>query len=205
MHINYVPLILAVALCTGCSRPSVPSTASPTASAYVSDGKVPEGAQLEAAEAAVEGYLKEGTPSSDGRLYPLHRQLKAGQNHFYTASEKEAEEKKAAGYTTEGKIGYLLSKPEKGTRPLYHLFGRNDHFYTTNHQEAVDAVDKYQYQFVNISGYLYADPTQGTLPLFRHFNGSSHFYTTSNDESQTIPASGWKLEGIAGYVPELRQ
>lgn len=203
MHKHLATLAVTLALLSSCAQPSASRTPLPTPSP--SDGLVPEGAQLEAALAAVEPYLKDGSPGTDGRLYPLYRQLKAGQNHFYTASEKEAEEKKQAGYTTEGKIGYLLAKPEPGTRPLYHLFGRNDHFYTTGHQEAVDAVHKYQYQFVNISGFLYADKAQGTVPLYRHFNGSSHFYTTSSEESQSIPASGWNLEGIAGYVPELHR
>lgn len=205
MRKTLATLTLTLGLLSSCSQPSASRTPTSTPSPYVSDGQVPEGAQLEAALAAVEPYLKDGSPGSDGRLYPLHRQLKAGENHFYTASEKEAEEKKQAGYTTEGKIGFLLARPEDGTRPLYHLFGRNDHFYTTSHQEAVDAVQKYQYQFVNISGHLYTDKAPGTVPLYRHFNGSTHFYTTSSQESQSIPSSGWNLEGIAGYVPELQQ
>jgi len=168
----------------------------------VSDGKVPEGAQLEAAQVAVEPYLKDGSPSVTGFSFPLYRQLLAGQNHFYTASEKEVEQKKQAGYTSEGQMGHLLSRPDQGAVPFYHLFGRNDHFYTSSHQEAVNAVDKYQYEFVNLAGFLYTDKAPGTVPLFRHFNGSSHFYTTNAQESQSIPGSGWNLEGIAGYVPE---
>ncbi|MBS2040454.1 hypothetical protein JST97_36035 [bacterium] len=191
-------------LLVGCAKPKPSLTPTPTAATYVSDGKVPEGAQLKAAEDGVESYLKNGSPSVDGQFYPFYRQLLKGQNHFYTASENEMNEKKQAGYTTEGQIGYILSKPGQGTVPLYHLFGRNDHFYTTSHQEAVDAVNKYQYAFVNISGFLYSEQAQGTVPLFRHFNGSSHFYTTSPQESQSIPSSGWNLEGVAGYLPEKK-
>ena len=53
-----------------------------------------------------------------------------------------------------------------------------------------------------IVGYIATSQQPGTQPLYRLYNPASgqHFYTISDTERQQVIQSGYKDEGVLGYV-----
>lgn len=83
---------------------------------------------------------------------------------------------------------------------LYRLFNqRNDHFYTANCQEALDA-RVHEYGIEGIAGYVESTQIEGTVPLYRLWKPSDHFYTTNANERNGLLAAGYTDEGMVGYI-----
>lgn len=90
--------------------------------------------------------------------------------------------------------------------PVYRLYksGKNDdHFYTTNSEEATNAANNLGYIREGIA--YYCSATNGgsgaSLPLYRYWRGTDHFYTTNlNEGNQNVVAVGGTFEGILCYI-----
>ena len=83
---------------------------------------------------------------------------------------------------------------------LYRLFNhRNDHLYTTNCQESLDARNN-EYGIEGIAGYVESTQIEGTVPLYRLWKPSDHFYTANPNERNALLAAGYTDEGIVGYI-----
>ncbi len=81
----------------------------------------------------------------------------------------------------------------------------NDHFYTSNRQEANEAAARHGYRLEGEMGYMYKYEQANNEPVYRMWNpqAKKHFYTTSKQEMETVRAGGFNLEGVLGYVPNL--
>src|SRR5436305_240 len=94
-----------------------------------------------------------------------------------------------------------------GRAPLYRLSSPagHDRLYTTSTAERDQAL-QHGFKDEGIAGYIATSQVPGTLPLYRLVkqNGASseHFYTDNDSErDRAISQLGFRLEGIAGYVP----
>jgi Repeat of unknown function (DUF5648) len=128
----------------------------------------------EAVRAQNGGYKYEGLagyigPSDDvcvnmrcGSLYRLYN----GTDHFYTADWNEALSAASGGYKYEGVAGVVcLASCTGGLTssggytykyvPLYRLYNKVDHFYTTNAAEVYSA-ENGGYAYEGLTGYIYA-------------------------------------------------
>ncbi|KAG6891434.1 hypothetical protein C0992_006693 [Termitomyces sp. T32_za158] len=91
------------------------------------------------------------------------------------------------------------------TVPFYRLYNSQvvDHFYTTDAQEANNAVARYGYTAEGISSYIFPSQESGTTPFYRLYSPTAmdHFYTTSASEANSASQNlGYNYEGIAGYI-----
>ncbi|KAH0579828.1 hypothetical protein H2248_002656 [Termitomyces sp. 'cryptogamus'] len=88
--------------------------------------------------------------------------------------------------------------------PFYRLYNGQviDHFYTTNNNEANNAVAVSGYTREGISSYIFQNQQPGTVPFFRLYSASAtdHFYTTSASEASNAQNLGYTSEGVAGYI-----
>jgi hypothetical protein len=139
-----------------------------------------------------------GSSSQTSARVPLMRFTSGGQ-HFYAASNEGNSNLKAEGTT-----GYLLSGPADGAVPFYRLVNTSTggHFYTADAAEK-DRVASQGYKLEGITGYIASSQQPGTTPLYRASNASNgdHFYTTdAGERDRAIQQSGFKDEGIAGYI-----
>ncbi|KAG5717098.1 hypothetical protein E4T56_gene7176 [Termitomyces sp. T112] len=86
--------------------------------------------------------------------------------------------------------------------PFYRLYNGQviDHFYTTNNNEANNAVAVSGYTREGISSYIFQNQQPGTVPFFRLYSASAtdHFYTTSASEASNAQNLGYTSEGVAG-------
>ncbi|KAJ3851405.1 hypothetical protein EV368DRAFT_2562, partial [Lentinula lateritia] len=140
---------------------------------------------------------------------PLLRAFSStGKDHFYTTNSTEMNGVAIAqdAYSFEGDATFLWSTQETSTVPLYRLYSLtvNDHFYTIDANETSEAIAS-GYAFdtdSHIAGYVYPYSICGASPMYRLYSSSSsdHFYTMSQAESQSASASGYILEGIAGFA-----
>ncbi|KAJ4465470.1 hypothetical protein C8R41DRAFT_734420, partial [Lentinula lateritia] len=131
-----------------------------------------------------------------------------GKDHFYTTNSTEMNGVAIAqdAYSFEGDATFLWSTQETSTVPLYRLYSQtaNDHFYTMDANETSEAIAA-GYAFdtdSHIAGYVYPYSICGASPMYRLYSSASsdHFYTMSQAESQSASASGYILEGIAGFA-----
>jgi hypothetical protein len=129
--------------------------------------------------------------------------------HFYTTNINEGNN--AAGYVTEGVIGYVHQNATvTDPAPLYRYFNPTTgaHFYTLSITEGETAVTTYGYSGEGIAAYIYPQQQAGTIPLYRYYNPSSgdHFYTSDINEGRNAVASdGYAAEGVTGYVNPQQQ
>ena len=86
-------------------------------------------------------------------LVPLYRCLKGDGRRFYTTSDTC----EGAG-PVEGILGYLGTQAVCGAVPLYRLYGKGDHFYTTSDAERDNAVAMYGYLFESQVGFVWPAP-----------------------------------------------
>ncbi len=91
------------------------------------------------------------------------------------------------------------------TVPFYRLFkgATGDHFYTTDKNEADNAVKNFGYAYEGIACYVYSYAANDTTSLYRLYRPSTqhHFYTTSKAEADNaVQNYGYTLEGVACYV-----
>ena len=94
----------------------------------------------------------------------------------------------------------------------YHRRHIEDNLYTTNWLEIGTkkflSRGKYGYVYWGPSCSIYPSKVEGTVPLYRMLKlpAHIHMYTTNEPERQTMIASGWKPEGVAGYCyPTVRR
>lgn len=87
-----------------------------------------------------------------------------------------------------------------------------DHFYTRKWKEIgttkLKGTGKHGYIYQGPACDLYPSKVAGTIPLYRMLKLPAviHMYTTNEQERQTMIASGWKPEGVAGYCyPTVRK
>lgn len=116
--------------------------------------------------------------------------------HFYTASQTEAQALTDLGWQAEGEA---WQAPLTGI-PVYRMYNpiAGDHHYTTSD------VERQQLQAIGWKdegiGWYGA---QTGVPLYRVYNPFAktgiHHYTTSLKESDALAAIGWQTEGIAWY------
>ena len=117
--------------------------------------------------------------------------------HFYTLSNTEVST--SHGWVAEGIGFYVLSDPDTGTTGLYRCYesGHGWHFVSTDPGcEGNKTEGRY--------GYVHTAQTAGFAPLYRYYNsGGDHLETESATEINASElATGWRSEGISGYVPE---
>ncbi|MDC0718786.1 hypothetical protein [Nannocystis bainbridge] len=86
-------------------------------------------------------------------LVPFYRCLKGDGRRFYTTS---ATCENAA--TPEGPLGHIATDPQCGAVPLFRLYGKGDHFYTTSEGERDSAVAMFGYQYEAVAGYVWTGP-----------------------------------------------
>ncbi|MDR2976556.1 MAG: CAP domain-containing protein [Streptococcaceae bacterium] len=115
--------------------------------------------------------------------------------HFYTASQAEAEYLQKKGWNYEG-IGWIA--PDTGEK-VYRLYNPNagDHHYTVSSFEK-DSLIRMGWQDEGVGWY-----SAGTLPVFRSYNpnaeAGAHNYTSHQFEAQSLVNVGWHDEGISWY------
>ena len=116
--------------------------------------------------------------------------------HFYTSSEKEAENVTRAGWVWEG-VGWVA--PKKSSFPVYRLYNPNagDHHYTVTVKERNSLRSKgWIYEGVG----WYSHDESG-LAVLRQYNpnavAGAHNFTTSEVEDRALARIGWIPEGIA--------
>ncbi|KAF5375415.1 hypothetical protein D9615_008015 [Tricholomella constricta] len=135
---------------------------------------------------------------------PLFRLYKRSENdHFYTNSQRTFDRYVYdMGWTDEGIAGYLLKSHTDLTTPFFRLYHakKTDHLYTTSEKERDTAISSSGYVSEGEVGEIYVKQSCGAVPLYRLFNEKTwdHFYTTDPEERDG--ASGYKSEGIAGYI-----
>ncbi|KAG5717099.1 hypothetical protein E4T56_gene7175 [Termitomyces sp. T112] len=89
--------------------------------------------------------------------------------------------------------------------PFYRLYNSQavDHFYTTDAQEANNAIARFGYTDEGISSYIFPYQESGTVPFYRLYSPTAmdHFYTTSASEANNAEQNlGYNSEGVAGYI-----
>ena len=123
-------------------------------------------------------------------------------DHFYTVNPDEVTSAMAAGYISEGAIGYA-PRAASGTAPVYRLFypPSGAHFYTTNPAEAAYA-ESLGYNEEGVAFQVLTAAANGALPLYRFYwpMAGKHFYTTSQSEYALVLSDGFVYEGIVGYL-----
>lgn len=118
--------------------------------------------------------------------------------HFFTASTKERDEVKAAGWKYEGEA---WTAPVVSNTPVYRVYNPNagDHHYTTSLKEAEGLV-KLGWKDEGIG--WYSDDAKA-VALLRLYNpnakAGAHHFTTSTTEKDGLVEKGWKDEGIGWY------
>ncbi|WP_043430251.1 hypothetical protein [Cystobacter fuscus] len=93
---------------------------------------------------------------------------------------------------------------------LYRVYNGDgsDHFYTTNFDEMIRAVNG-AYDYEGVAGRCHSTQEAGTVPLYRLYKGGStndHFYTASWQERDlAIAQHKYVDEGVACYVYPQQQ
>ncbi len=96
--------------------------------------------------------------------------------------------------------------PSTGNIPLYRLYNAraNNHFYTSNASERDYAINSLGYRSEGSLGNVSANQVSGSSPLYRLYSArwNNHFYTTSAAEKDAAIRSGFRLDGVVGYVAD---
>lgn len=141
-------------------------------------------------------------------LVPLFRLRRAtSDDYFYTTDPGRRDVLQGDGYVYAGICCQVFAREVEATTALFQLrhtpTGR--HFYTTSAMERDAAVQQLHYISEGVAGYCYpSDGPQppGSQPLWRLIKpGVHHFYTTSATERDQYVENGYRIEGIACYVP----
>lgn len=132
--------------------------------------------------------------TATGTKVPLYRFASTSvDEHLYSTSASVPQ----SGFNAEGVAGYLMQSQASGTVPLYALKSSNDEMLSTNASEAAGT-----YQNTGVLGYIATSQQSGTVPLYRMVNTRTgkHFETANPQEHAQVLASGFKDDGILGYV-----
>ena len=141
----------------------------------------------------------EQTRTVDLETTPMYRLYNPNSGeHFYTGSEEERDNLKAAGWQYEG---VAWNAPIKDGAPVYRVFNPNsgDHHYTMSQDEVKMLVDLgWIYE-----GVAWNSASKDHIPQFRLYNPNadcgSHHYTSSIEERDYLVSLGWIFEGIGWY------
>lgn len=131
--------------------------------------------------------------TATGAKVPLYRLVSnSSDEHMFSASASPQ-----SGFRTEGVAGYLMQSQASGTVPLYSLTSSTDSMLSTNASEGAGT-----YQNSGVVGYIATSQQPGTVPLYRMVNtkDGKHFATASPQEHSQVLSSGFKDDGIVGYV-----
>jgi serralysin len=123
--------------------------------------------------------------------------------HFYTTDITELTNTLRNGATFEGVACYVFnSSTTSGVRPVQRLVGGQDHFYTINADEALNAISQFGYKEEEVAFFAFPTEQANTTPFFRrrNVNTGEHFYTASSDEAQAVLGEGFEDEGICCFV-----
>lgn len=118
--------------------------------------------------------------------------------HFFTMSESEYANVKAAGWNDEG---VAWQAPLEGAE-VYRLYNPNggDHHFTMSAEER-DMLKKLGW---NDEGVAFCSADESGVPVHRLYNpnalAGNHLFTASQDESDFVKAAGWNYEGIGWYA-----
>lgn len=96
-------------------------------------------------------------------------------------------------------IGFFYPTEQVGTIPLYSFFNvkNGDYFYSIRSEERISG-----YQPRGVAGFVFPKSICGGSPLYRLFNRKKmiHFFTASASERAMAVRSGYKNEGVTGYI-----
>ena len=118
--------------------------------------------------------------------------------HFYTGSDEELDNLKAAGWTHEGN-GFEV--PVLSDTPVYRMYNPNagDHHYTNSAEEK----ENLENAGWNYEGVAWYSAPIDCNPLYRLNNpnasSGAHHYTMSEEERDNLINAGWNLEGIGWF------
>lgn len=146
------------------------------------------------------GYDRDHDRGYRGNRVALYRGLRDDGGHMFSVNPDETTSR---GYRSEGTAAILVSSQERGTTPLFRLFGneRGDSFLTTDPNERDRALSQ-GYMDQGIVGYIATSQLPGTVPFYRLYNSfaGQHFYTISAPERDSAIRNGMGDEGVAGFV-----
>lgn len=134
-------------------------------------------------------------------LYRLYNSQ--AQDHLYTTNCDEKDTLiRNGGYVYEGVAGYLATRQQRRTAPLYRLILENGkHFYTADNNEMNNLTRSAGNKSEGIVGYVAGEQIRNTAPFYRLTNNDAkHFYTTNEQEKNSFLQSGGRLEGTTGHL-----
>jgi len=138
--------------------------------------------------------------------------------HFYTtnAIEKDRTLSYQQDWRDEDVAYYVYDTADHpdNTHPVYRLWSHvwQSHLYTMNELEmkrlVTDFPDQWRYEGMAYYAYKKDEQPTNTIPVYRFysFGNQSHFYTINENEKNVLlthPASEWRYEEVAWYVPVL--
>jgi Repeat of unknown function (DUF5648)/Purple acid Phosphatase, N-terminal domain len=135
-----------------------------------------------------------------GVKVPLYRAVNTENGgHLYSTN---ARDQHSHNFKAEGIAGSILSTQSGGAVPLYCMTSPNGDFLLTTEAAEIARMQVHGYQDGGIIGYVESSQVAGTQPLYRLVkpDGSGHFFTTSASEHAQVLRSGWRDEGVAGYI-----
>jgi hypothetical protein len=143
------------------------------------------------------------TAGASAASVAVWRLYNADGSHFYTARCLDVETYTGpgprGGYKLEKLAFYIDDAPQAGIVPMFRFLKNQDHFYTT---DGFAEGDDY-YHLEAVLGYVSKGAAAGKVPLYRAYSAQNgdHFYTSDlNEYNSAMSTSGYKAEGIVGYV-----
>ncbi len=119
--------------------------------------------------------------------------------HLYST---DANDRNLRNFKLEGNAGYILGEQRDGVAPLYRMSSRNGDFLLTTDTNDINRMEGFGYRNQGVIGYIAITQMPGTQPFYRLVkpDGSGHFFTANPEERAQVLQSGWRDEGITGYV-----
>ncbi|MBE6049286.1 MAG: hypothetical protein E7214_01130 [Clostridium sp.] len=143
---------------------------------------------------------------------PFYRYWKKGSDeHFYSISLKEADEK--TNYQAENLTCSGYASKVEGTIPVYRFFRFSDksYIYTSNEEEANGyRLDASNFRNDGVQVYIYESKHEGSIPLYRYVKNDSdthekaiYFYTFNWNELGPGREGKYQFKEIVGYVNKV--
>jgi hypothetical protein len=146
------------------------------------------------------------TPTLAGAdVIPIYRLYSINNgDHLFTQQCTEAMSvQRTSGFVLEGIGFYVWDSNGPGLAPFYRVLLANSHFYTADPNEFANVLHGGGVS-ENIIGYVQPTPGPDRVALFRlvRTTDNFHFYTSNSIERDYVITNlGFRLEGVAGYVP----